>query len=307
MASDRPIYEVWPMRSSSLLFGLLIRLAIAPLLATASACADTIHFIVGPSNHPPGTHEVAASTRLLQFCVEQARPVLTPGLKTVVHDGWPEDPAALMGARAIVFNGDQFPPVRFANTDAILAQLSRLADDGCGFVAIHYAIGINPPHTGSAPVRDLLNRLFGGFANFVPVTEGGTVPRIMTATIEPTKHDHPVLRGVQPFTLRDEPYYRNHFAPPPADATFTSLATAMLPPEEPREEIVAWSLEYKRGSRGMAIVLPHFYRNWANDDLRKLVLNGIFWAARADVPAAGVPSTITDLDRFQPQALVPPS
>ena len=44
--------------------------------------------------------------------------------------------------------------------------------------------------------------------------------------------------------------------------------------------------------------MPHFYRNWRIDDLRTLVLNGICWAAKMEVPAKGVKTEVPDLSRF---------
>jgi len=286
-----------------LLFAPLCALLLTPVFAAEPSPTGKVHFIIGPSNHPPGTHEVGASARLLKYCVEQAGSTGT--LRTFIHEEWPENPETLADARVIVFSGDQFPPVRFTNSAAILAQLSRLADDGCSFVAVHYAIGVNRPFADSAPVRAMLDRLFGGFSNFIPVEEGGTVPRVMQATIVPTGTGHPVLRGVGSFALRDEPYYRNRFAASSSGSKFTPLATAMVPPEAPREEVVAWSIEHERGGRGMAVVLPHFYGNWQDDDLRKLVLNGIFWAAGAEIPATGIVSTLPSLATFQPASIEP--
>jgi type 1 glutamine amidotransferase len=291
------------MNTHRIVFAILAALAMVPLYANESERHAKIHFIIGPSNHPPGTHEVAAGARLLKHCVDQASSLSM--LATALHEGWPEQPESLTGARAIVFSGDQFPPVRFKNTAAILEQLSRLADQGCGFVAVHYAIGVNRPAADNAEVQAMLDRLFGGFSNFIPVAEGGTVPRVMQATITPTKTGHPVTRGVRSFSLHDEPYYKNRFATKTPGSTFTPLATAMLPPEEPREEVVAWSIEHERGGRGVAIVMPHFYRNWRNDDLRKLVLNGICWAAGVEVPDNGIASTLPDLATFQPASVEP--
>jgi len=153
----------------------------------------------------------------------------------------------------------------------------------------------------------MLDHLFGGFSNFIPVNEGGTVPRVLQATITPTKTDHPALRGVKPFGLHDEPYYKNRFPARSPGSTFTPLATALLPPEAPQEETVAWSLEREQGGRGIAIVMPHFYRNWQNDDLRKLVLNSICWTAGLEIPAAGMPSTLPALETFQPASVEPAS
>lgn len=283
---------------------ILVSIALTPLFGADSNRTEKIHFIIGPTDHPPGTHEVAAGARLLKYCVDKAVPTV-PSLQTAIHDGWPENPEELAGARVIVFSGDQFPPVRFKNSRAILAQVSRLADAGCSFVAVHYATGVNRPFADSAEVRAILDRLFGGFANFIPVAEGGTVPKVMQATIVPTKIHHPVLRGVMPFSLLDEPYYKNRFASKSPGNIVTPLATAMVPPEAPKEEIVAWSLEQEQGRRGVAIVMPHFYRNWNNEDLRKLVLNAIFWAAKLDIPPTGVSSTLPSLDTFRPESVEP--
>jgi len=283
---------------------IFVSMALTPLFGADPNRAEKIHFIIGPTDHPPGTHEVAAGARLLKYCIDQTMPAVA-ALGTAIHDGWPENPEVLAGARAIVFSGDQFPPVRFKNSTAILAQVSRLADAGCSFVAVHYATGVNRPFADSAEVRAILDRLFGGFANFIPVAEGGTVPKVMQATIVPTKINHPVLRGVMPFSLLDEPYYKNRFAPKSSGNLITPLATAMVPPEAPKEEIVAWSLEQEQGRRGVAIVMPHFYRNWNNEDLRKLVLNAIFWAAKIEIPATGVSSTLPRLDTFRPESVEP--
>ena len=54
--------------------------------------------------------------------------------------------------------------------------------------------------------------------------------------------------------------------------------TSMLPPENPKQEIVAWAVERTDGGRGMGIVMPHFYKNWQVDPLRTIILNGIAWS-----------------------------
>ncbi|MBM3822362.1 MAG: hypothetical protein FJ404_05665 [Verrucomicrobia bacterium] len=137
------------MNTRSFVLASLLALGMTSLFAAESGGAGGIHFIVGPSNHPPGTHEVAAGARLLKYCLEHSGLQALP--KTHLHEGWPENPGTLSGARAIVFCGDQFPPARFKNTGAILEQLSWLADQRCGFVAIHYAIGVNPPQPTTRP------------------------------------------------------------------------------------------------------------------------------------------------------------
>ena len=86
----------------------------------------------------------------------------------------------------------------------------------------------------------------------------------------------------------------------------TVLATAMLPPEAPKRETVAWAVERPDGGRGFGIVMPHFYRNWKLDDLRTLILNGIVWSATGDIPTYGIRAKLPDLAAFKPDAVEPP-
>jgi hypothetical protein len=76
----------------------------------------------------------------------------------------------------------------------------------------------------------------------------------------------------------------------------------MLPPEQPKRQVVAWGVDRPDGGRGFAVVMPHYYRSWGNDDLRTLILNGIVWSAGRDIPADGVRVTISDLTQFSPDS-----
>jgi type 1 glutamine amidotransferase len=67
-------------------------------------------------------------------------------------------------------------------------------------------------------------------------------------------------------------------------ANVTALATSLLPPESPKRETVAWSIERADSGRGFGIVMPHFYKNWRDEDLRRFILNGIAWTAKLEVP-----------------------
>ena len=65
----------------------------------------------------------------------------------------------------------------------------------------------------------------------------------------------------------------------------------MLPPDAPKTETVSWGVERADGGRGFGMVMPHFYKSWTNDDLRRFILNGILWTAKLAVPPAGVGPT----------------
>ncbi len=72
-------------------------------------------------------------------------------------------------------------------------------------------------------------------------------------------------------------------------------------------EPVAWARVRPDGGRGFGLTGCHYHWNWANRDFRTVVLNGIAWIAKIDVPPGGVPSrnpTLAELeanqDKLQP-------
>lgn len=286
----------------------LALLAFAALLCSANAgraAAKTqVLVIVGPSTHPPGSHEVAAGGRLMQHCLEHAANV--PGIKAGVFYDWPKDEAALDAAATVVFIGDQFPPARFPDSSVIMARLGKMMSRGCGIVCVHYATGLGAKDVADDGEHPLLHWMGGYFATRCKHHQ--SIAKIYpAATITPAAPEHPVSRGWREFTLNDEPYINNYFGP---DANHlapnaTALATSMLPPESPKREIVAWCAERKDSGRGFGIVMPHFYRNWQLDDLRRFIMNGIVWTAKLDVPKDGVQTTLPDLATFSPESVEP--
>ena len=120
------------------------------------------------------------------------------------------------------------------------------------------------------------------------------------AKIEVGDPEHPVSRGWSTFVVEDEPYMNNYFGTStlkPRGTTYV-LATSMLPPDEPVKQILGWGVSRPDGGRGAGIVMPHFYKNWANRDLRTLVLNSVLWTALMEVPEEGVQSEEPDLEAF---------
>ena len=73
----------------------------------------------------------------------------------------------------------------------------------------------------------------------------------------------------------------------PDDPRVTPIITALLPPNEPNREVVAWATQRDDGGRGFGFCGGHFYRNWNNHDLRQVIVNGILWSAKADIPKNG--------------------
>jgi type 1 glutamine amidotransferase len=292
------------MKSSLLPAVLLALLAAMFLNPDASAAGASVLIVVGPSNHPPGSHEVAAGGRLVKHCLENMANV--PDVKAIVVQEWPKDDAVLDAARTVIFIGDTFPLQRMPDAQANLAKLGAMMKRGCGIVCVHYATGLRAEDVAADGAHPLLQWLGGYFAT--KCVHHQSIAKIYpAATITPAAPAHPVSRGWREFTLNDEPYINNYFGGEGNSLLpgVTVLATSMLPPDAPRNERVAWCVERPDGGRGFGIVMPHFYRNWKLEDLRRFILNGIVWTAKLDVPADGVRTAPPDLAAFAPAAVEP--
>ncbi len=253
---------------------LLVAVSVLP-----AANGTRILIVVGPSDHPPGSHEVAAGGRLLQHALHGMQNV-APVRAEIVYD-WPQDKALRESTSTVVFIGDTFPPNRFEDPGSNLADLAEMMQRGCGIVCLHYATGLLGEDVKPDGDHPLLRWMGGYFANRSCPHHRSFARVYEAARIEPATPGHPVSRGWEAFTIHDEPYTNNYFgglgnrlAP-----NVTALATSMLPPDAPKRQTVAWGIERTDGGRGFGIVMPHFYRNWANDALRRFILNGILWTA----------------------------
>ena len=267
----------------------------------AEGSAKQVLIVVGPSRHPPGTHEVAAGGRLIEYMLEHAEGV--PPIAAEVVYQWPAE-ESLDRASTIVFIGDLFPGETLANPAKVKADLARLMGLGRGMVCVHYATGLQAKHVTDDGDHPLLGWIGGYFAT------GGckhcrSVARICPATLTPEPIDHPVLLGWKAFHFDDEPYWNNYFGREGPARNVTPLVSTMLPPEAPKKETVVWAVERADGGRGVGIVVPHYFRNWKIADLRTLVLNGICWTAKLPIPPRGVRSSLPDLATFRPASVEP--
>src|SRR5437899_1054926 len=113
---------------------LLVLFVLAVTLGTSAIAAEParVLIVVGPSKHPPGSHEVAAGGRAMKYFVEHMANV--PGVQATVFNEWPQDKAVRDSASTIVFIGDTFPPNRLPNPEQNLADLDVMMQRGCGIV-----------------------------------------------------------------------------------------------------------------------------------------------------------------------------
>ena len=270
-------------------------------LATSAglyAAEKNILLIAGTPSHGPGQHEHNAGVLLLQKCLAGV-----PGLTTsVALNGWPKDSVAFNNVDAVILFCDGGPR-HVALTDDHLGILSKVMGKGVGLGLLHYAV----EPTEENGQTEFLGWIGGCFeihwsvnphwdANFKQIPK------------------HPVTRGVQPFTIRDEWYFNMRFVDGMKGVTSLLVATpdasTMTRPDDPHAgnpaaraavargeaQTVAWAYERPNGGRGFGFTGAHFHANWGNDNFRKLALNAVLWLAKMEVPAKGVASTVTPDD-----------
>jgi hypothetical protein len=149
--------------------------------------------VVGPSNHPPGTHEVTAGGRLLKYCLENMANL--PGVKVDLFNEWPKDQAVRAAADTIVFIGDTFPPNRLPNAEQNLAELEEMMQRGCGIVCVHYATGLLGEDVKPDGAHPLLRWMGGYFAHRSCAHHESFAKIFPEATISPAAPQHPVWRA----------------------------------------------------------------------------------------------------------------
>lgn len=242
------------------------------------------------AGHPRGTHEYEQTVRLLAHYLDHGPNV--SGVRTEVHfGGWPADPATLDDADSIVIVGngsdrnEQDHPLLVGDR---LQTLEKQMQRGCGLVLVHWATFMPRKY------EDKTLEWVGGYFDY----ESGDAPnkwlsRILTATTlaSPASPEHPICRGLEPFELQEEYYYRIRFRE--GDPRWQPILKTPIPGEK-EDQTVAWAVERENGGRGFGFTGGHFFANWGLEPFRRMVLNALLWTAHADVPAEGVQSPAAD-------------
>ncbi len=195
---------------------------LALLLVTPAFAADApkeaakkkVVFIAGTRSHGFAQHAHFAGCTLLAKMLNEN----VPGLTAVVYrDGWPKDPTALDNADAVVIyadGGDGMPAIPHID------QLDKLMKRGVGLALLHYAVEVPKGKPGNS----LLDWIGGYFE------VDWSVNPVWTAEFK-TLPDHPIARGVKPFTIHDEWYYHMRFR---ENMQGVTPILAAVPPESTR-------------------------------------------------------------------------
>lgn len=223
--------------------------------------------------HPYRTHEYMSTCNLLASCLRQ-----TEGVETVVSNRWPQDPAVAADVNAIVVYAPNGSNILFdgPQRDAVKKLLSA----GTGLAAVHWATGAQGEEFGRLWLENLGGWFHTDFSKLEHVEKHLT-------QVDPA---HPICHGWKECDLFDEYYFNLRFAP-----GAKPLVTVEF---EGKPNVVAWTYERpdSQGGRSFGFDGGHYHKNFGDDRFRQLVINGILWTARREIPAEGSPAKLTAKD-----------
>jgi type 1 glutamine amidotransferase len=239
-----------------------------------------------------GNHEFVGGSLLLARRLHAAY----PKVHCVVHSSknWPKD---LSHADAVVVG------LNHGAKAAKDPEIAKAVQRGAGFMALHFGVEVNKGVEG-----DNYLKWMGGYFETKWSVNPWWTPDFKAFP------EHPIARGVKPFSVRDEWYYHMRFVPemkgvtpilsdvPPISTVKEQTSDRGGNPDvfkavsERKPQHMAWAYERSDGGRGFGFTGGHFHDNWGNDDFRRTILNALVWVAKADVPAGGIVSKVTPDD-----------
>ncbi len=246
-------------------------LAAAVLMAAVPAAGKTKILLIGHKHdHPPGTHMYLEVCGLLAKCLRQS-----PNTEAVVSDGWPSDPAVLKDVRAVVLYTS--PGGTLLLDPAHRSQAEELLKRGVGLVAIHWATDAKPE------LGPDYQKLLGGWFN----TSFSRL-EVTTRPLSRPNPSHPICRGWTLPEWHEEFYMDLRYQP--------EIQPLLQAEDQGKTQVFAWAYERpgSRGGRSFATTLGHFYDNFKSEPFRRLLVNGILWAAHRDIPREGAPCRLRD-------------
>jgi type 1 glutamine amidotransferase len=254
-----------------------------------------ICFVAGKGSHGKECHAFSAGSKLLASILNKN----VTGVNAVVFEnGWPDDTSFLDNAAAVVMFCDG---LNHHVGNGHWEELDKMAKKGVGIAVLHYAAVVAKGKTG-----DYFLDWMGGY--YEP---GWSVNPHWEANFE-SFPEHPVTRGMKPFTIHDEWYFHMRFregmnnvtpvlsAHPPAstmkrpDGPHSGNPTVRAAVKNGEIQHVAWVATRPGGGRGFGFTGAHFHKNWQDENFRRLVLNAVAWIANVEIPPDGVPVAIPE-------------
>jgi len=214
-------------------------------------------------------------------------------------------------AYAVVYTTKNWPK-DLSRADSIVVALNhggRAAEDpqiaeavarGAGYMAIHFGVEVLKGKQG-----DNYLKWIGGYYEVFWSVNPVWTPKFSSFP------DHPVTRGVKPFSVRDEWYFHMRFVDgmrgvtpiltdlPPISTIQGAGKTSTDRGGNPdvwnavsngQKQHTAWAYDRPDGGRGFGFTGLHFHENLGNDSFRTILLNAVAWVTKLEIPAGGVPS-----------------
>lgn len=280
-----------------------------PRAATSATGKKKVLLLAGTPSHGFGAHDHLSGCSLLARLLNASGANVEAEVHSLKDAGWPSD-EKLAAANTIVIYSDGGGGHPF---NSHLDQLNALTSRGTGIVCIHY--GVEVP---KGPSGEKFLDWTGGY--FEP---NWSVNPHWVASYNKFP-EHPITRGVKPFSTNDEWYYHMRFREKmngvvpiltdlPPDSTLSRgdgphsgnpAVREAIKNKEPQH--MAWATQRADGGRGFGCTGGHNHVNWGNNQFRKLVMNAIVWTAGAEVPPDGVSAgavTVDDLLKDHDEAI----
>jgi type 1 glutamine amidotransferase len=268
------------------------------------AARKKVVLIAGRKSHGPvgnGVHDYGWSVQLLKVMLDRSN--VKDKVNVEIHlEGWPKDARTLEDADTIMIvsdgrDGDKFEEAPHLASEERVRFVDKQMQRGCGFLTFHFSTFAPEKHAAQ-----VLN-WSGGY--FQWETDGKrqwqSAIRTLETEVQLGTPDHPISRGLKPFTMREEFYYNLRFKP--KDDSLKPIWTVpALKGREPDGQVVAWARQREDGGRGFGTSAGHFYENWKHERFRKMILNAIAWTAKLEVPERGVDAKFYSHDEIR-QAL----
>ncbi|GDY14556.1 hypothetical protein LBMAG53_34340 [Planctomycetota bacterium] len=253
----------------------------------------SIIVLAGPKSHGPegnGVHDYPTDARLLAAMLT-ASEVGGQVACAVFDDGdWP-DAQSIAAADAVVVlsdgkDGDKpYLEAIHLSDPARMADVAALQARGGGIAVLHFGL-----FATQAQAPWVLDHL-GGYFQWQD-DRGERVWSSAIHTVEAKveisgdEPRHPVLNGIAPFRLVEEFYHDLTMADDGRNQYL--LSAPALPSRRAGGDRIAWVRQPVGGGRAFVTGLGHATANLQVPDYRRVLLNGIAWAAGIAVPAGGI-------------------
>lgn len=251
--------------------------------------ATKIVLIAGSNYFKPGEHEYLAGVVVLAELLKQSS-----GVAPVIAIDWPTKPETLEGAKAVVFLFDGGDKHGILKEDR-LPRITKMLDGGAGLVQLH--------QTADYP-KDLGDKARG-------LVGGAWEPKhsLRAHWVSEFKDfsDHPIFRGVTPFTIDDGYLWKHKFVPGLKGVTPLLRTVNPKTKDDPKADdaIVAWAYDRPEGGRAVTFTGGHLHKSFAEEGYRRFLTNAILWSAGVEIPKTGAPVAL-NVEKLASYQATPP-